>query len=66
MSESVKNLLAEVGSLSLSDALELRQAIEQRIAVLALKTLSAETLEAIDSAEGLSDAISLQSKSEML
>lgn len=64
MAES--SILAHIAELSLTDALELRQAIDQRIAVLALKSLSTEALDRIDDQEGLSDAVSLVQKSQML
>jgi hypothetical protein len=62
----IKKLSAEVRGLSLSDALELKVAIEQRIATLALKSLSADTLNSIDDSAALGAAGTLAAKAEML
>jgi hypothetical protein len=66
MAMAEPSILTHIAELSLTDALELRQAIDQRIAVLALKSLSTEALDRIDDQEGLSDAVSLVQKSQML
>jgi DNA-binding FadR family transcriptional regulator len=62
----VKRLAAELRNLSLPEALEVRAAIEQRIAALALKSLGESSLNTLDDSSNLSSAGSLADKASML
>lgn len=66
MQEDVKKIFELTKNLSLSEALEVRQLVEQHIAVLALKSLGPEALDAIDTDAKLSSADSLVAKQDML
>jgi hypothetical protein len=66
MQDTVKKISADFKNLSLTDALELKALIEQRIASLALKTLGDNTLNTIDDSATLSSADSLAAKASML
>lgn len=66
MQDRIKLIASNISSLSLSEALELRQHVEQHIAVLALKSLSTDHLDTLDGSANLANANSLMDKMSML